>query len=197
MDPLCEKYYNISPYAYCAGNPVNLVDSDGKTIRVWDPDEKKYYTYRNGRVYDSDGKEYDGNNQFVRMIESSINKLYALNDGYINEVLSKLEDSPHEHLIAPGQQSEVRPTSEYGKSLANEGIAVDTFVIISSDTSPKDGVSFTQEVIIAHELNHAYDYDAGSYKGIIPWDWDNGIDPAEIRAVNFENRVRVRTKMKI
>ena len=25
MDPLAEKYYSISPYAYCAGNPVNLV----------------------------------------------------------------------------------------------------------------------------------------------------------------------------
>lgn len=30
MDPLCEKYYHISPYAYCAGNPVNAVDPDGK-----------------------------------------------------------------------------------------------------------------------------------------------------------------------
>ena len=31
MDPLCEKYYHISPYAYCAGNPVNLVDPDGRS----------------------------------------------------------------------------------------------------------------------------------------------------------------------
>ncbi len=30
MDPLCEKYYHISPYAYCAGNPVKYVDPDGK-----------------------------------------------------------------------------------------------------------------------------------------------------------------------
>ena len=29
QDPLAEKYYSISPYAYCAGNPVNLVDPDG------------------------------------------------------------------------------------------------------------------------------------------------------------------------
>ena len=34
VDPLCEKYYNISPYAYCANNPVNAVDPDGKTIYV-------------------------------------------------------------------------------------------------------------------------------------------------------------------
>ena len=30
VDPLAEKYYNISPYAYCAGNPVNMIDPDGK-----------------------------------------------------------------------------------------------------------------------------------------------------------------------
>ena len=30
MDPLCEKYPDISPYAYCAGNPVNLVDPEGE-----------------------------------------------------------------------------------------------------------------------------------------------------------------------
>ena len=29
MDPLCEKYYSISPYAYCGNNPVNYVDSIG------------------------------------------------------------------------------------------------------------------------------------------------------------------------
>ena len=29
MDPLCEKYYSISPYAYCGGNPVNAIDPDG------------------------------------------------------------------------------------------------------------------------------------------------------------------------
>ncbi len=29
IDPLCEKYYSVSPYAYCANNPVNLIDPDG------------------------------------------------------------------------------------------------------------------------------------------------------------------------
>ena len=28
-DPLAEKYYPLSPYAYCAGDPVNLVDPEG------------------------------------------------------------------------------------------------------------------------------------------------------------------------
>ncbi len=30
MDPLCENYYGISPYAYCGDNPVNAIDPDGR-----------------------------------------------------------------------------------------------------------------------------------------------------------------------
>ena len=29
-DPLCEKYYNISPYAFCNDNPVTFIDPDGR-----------------------------------------------------------------------------------------------------------------------------------------------------------------------
>ncbi|MDR1552012.1 MAG: RHS repeat-associated core domain-containing protein [Prevotellaceae bacterium] len=28
-DPLAEKYYSISPYAYCGNNPVNRIDPNG------------------------------------------------------------------------------------------------------------------------------------------------------------------------
>ena len=30
MDPLSEKYYSVSPYAYCGGDPVNKIDPDGR-----------------------------------------------------------------------------------------------------------------------------------------------------------------------
>ena len=30
IDPLAEKYYNVTPYSYCAGDPVNRFDPDGK-----------------------------------------------------------------------------------------------------------------------------------------------------------------------
>ena len=33
-DRLCEKFYPISPYAYCAGDPVNLVDPEGMDIII-------------------------------------------------------------------------------------------------------------------------------------------------------------------
>ena len=30
VDPLAEKFPNASPYNYCLGNPINLVDPDGR-----------------------------------------------------------------------------------------------------------------------------------------------------------------------
>jgi len=35
VDPLAEKYYSISPYAYCLNYPVRLVDPDGRTPRIY------------------------------------------------------------------------------------------------------------------------------------------------------------------
>ena len=32
VDPMADKYPNISPYAYCAWNPVKLVDPDGRDV---------------------------------------------------------------------------------------------------------------------------------------------------------------------
>jgi RHS repeat-associated protein len=32
VDPMSDKYLSISPYAYCAWNPVKLVDPDGKEM---------------------------------------------------------------------------------------------------------------------------------------------------------------------
>ena len=39
VDPMADKYPSISPYAYCAWNPVKLVDPDG---RDFDPAMEKY-----------------------------------------------------------------------------------------------------------------------------------------------------------
>ena len=35
IDPKAENFYHISPYTYCAGDPVNLVDPDGELCGVY------------------------------------------------------------------------------------------------------------------------------------------------------------------
>jgi hypothetical protein len=36
VDPMVEKYYSLSPYAYCAGNPLKYVDLKGDSISITD-----------------------------------------------------------------------------------------------------------------------------------------------------------------
>jgi RHS repeat-associated protein len=52
MDPLAEKYYDISPYAWCGNNPVRFVDPDGRII----VDSNGVRIYKNG--------EWTGNNSY-------------------------------------------------------------------------------------------------------------------------------------
>ena len=35
IDPLCEKYYSVSPYVYCMNNPIQFMDPDGRFPSMW------------------------------------------------------------------------------------------------------------------------------------------------------------------
>ena len=62
MDPLAEKYYHISPYVYCAGDPVNYVDPTG---------EYTYYVSRKGKIT-REGEEEDYDTVYSEDQSSSI-----------------------------------------------------------------------------------------------------------------------------
>ena len=50
VDPLADKYPNLSPYTYCADNPVRLVDPDGRTIVGTDGKDVSYSIDEKGTV---------------------------------------------------------------------------------------------------------------------------------------------------
>lgn len=61
VDPLADKYPNISPYAYCAWNPIRLVDPDG--MDIWDLNSDGELIWReaseNDRIYARNGSYID------------------------------------------------------------------------------------------------------------------------------------------
>lgn len=54
VDPMANKYPSISPYAYCAWNPVKLVDPDGREFCL--NDDIVIKGANNGVFYDVNGK---------------------------------------------------------------------------------------------------------------------------------------------
>ena len=54
IDPKAEKYYSISPYAYCAGDPINLIDPTGCSTQVVYNDSTNCYDVVGGDINDND-----------------------------------------------------------------------------------------------------------------------------------------------
>ena len=59
VDPMADKYPSISPYAYCAWNPIKLVDPDGRMI-------DDYFTME-GKYLGSD----NANTNYIRIIDEA------------------------------------------------------------------------------------------------------------------------------
>ncbi len=78
MDPMCEKYYSVSPYAYCHNNPVNRVDPDGRD--VWEVnDEGRIINRIADRTQDAFymvAIDADGNYQRTFTTDTEGNKIY-------------------------------------------------------------------------------------------------------------------------
>ena len=68
MDPLAEKYYGVSPYVYCAGNPGNYADPFGLdiVIRGSDSTSVTIFTTTINKEWDlsSSGVNFRGNHYF-------------------------------------------------------------------------------------------------------------------------------------
>ena len=88
MDPLAEKYYSISPYAYCGGNPIRFVDINGMT---WDNPRQaerlkrkinKRISYLHKRISNNRRKIEQGN-----LSERKIKKLTTKNDEFYARIL--------------------------------------------------------------------------------------------------------------
>ncbi len=60
-DPLAEKYYDWSPYNYCANNPIKYVDPTGKMKVIYNPDGTYKETTHNNWVHNT----FMGRQEFI------------------------------------------------------------------------------------------------------------------------------------
>lgn len=60
VDPMADKYPSMSPYSYCAWNPVKLVDPDGKDVELVVDSKAKTITANINLIFYSESKSVSG-----------------------------------------------------------------------------------------------------------------------------------------
>ena len=146
VDPMWEKYAGMSPYNYCAGNPVNLVDPDGRDVRV-KPDNT------------SEGFEYTGyventaeiEDEYVRNTVLSLNEKYLNNDPELMRAInSKIKYSIMPRKYAKDNSNQFDASTQTIYWDWNRGMIhyKDSEIMVHSSSSR-----------LSHELSHLEDYD--------------------------------------
>ncbi|MDP2176236.1 MAG: RHS repeat-associated core domain-containing protein [Bacteroidota bacterium] len=198
LDPMAIKYPEMSPFIFVGNMPIIAIDPDGKIIKIIvgrneDETPSEVLTYKGGKLYNENGTVYTGNNAFALKTLKTLNKLSKINDDYVKKVVNTLETSKQEHFIeeAPPEVMSGTMTNEpTGNQKAQAGKPTGSHIIVDyNEKLVLDKVEDSPETNLAHELSHAYDLDQGKNKGHNN-DKPTSKSPKEIRAVNFENRVR-------
>ena len=157
VDPLADKYPSISPYAYCAWNPIRLVDPYGAEIWVIGSDGNKYH-YKEGKLYNKDGSAYEGDDVFANRV---MNDLNTLKEKGMREQVESLEGSPKEHtIISTKQRNETKP---YNNDDIANGKGCNTTIRYNPNLEKDEGWERPPLVGLAHEIQHAFEMDAGEY----------------------------------
>jgi len=188
MDPLCEKYYDVSPYAYCAGNPVNRIDPDGNYIAWFDETGKEWkYDIILKSFIDISGNKYEGSNQFIISVSESLNKLLQGKHGYslVSDLVSKKEGIQIIENRAKCYESNI------GLSPFDSKIQSGICFCIGQDVY--GGTDYTN---LAHELAHSQDRLNGTMDNN-KWFIENEkvVTNAEIYSMHIENLVRAEQQL--
>ena len=131
VDPMSDKYPNLSPYTYCANNPVKFFDEDGKSYSEFDENGNylrtikdnwwhNFWHGRTGRIVDDEGnviqsfKFADPKNDVADLKKGTINKVYFVQENEIKKMLSRAGAFNEENKV-------VNADSRYGY-ITHEGI---------------------------------------------------------------------------
>lgn len=175
MDPLAEQYYHISPYAYCAGDPVNLIDPDGKKPRIYIETENLGHTF----ITIGEGKEtvvYSyGRYGLLGFLGSAFGKYTPTGEGVLlrktgNEAYNFLESEKNKKGIAifEIEKAEDQNVASYfdelwrkgtksisSKKAAQEGLVIDEYNLFTNNCTTKSiqGINESHEKeLIPYEI---------------------------------------------
>ena len=189
VDPMSDKYPSLSPYVYCANNPVMLVDPNGEEIYV-EIDGIKYRYNGNG-LEGKDGCEFVPKaNSFEGRVLKDLNSLKNSKSSIIRNKMNDLIKSKHSHSIKLSSDGD-----DYNEALDNNNISIPGkgsgtithYNPFSKKNNCVDGDRLSCAVLTHELLGHGWNKDKGMYEA--DRQTNNGVRYEEINAINLQNIV--------
>ena len=162
-DPLMEKYYGISPFVYCLGSPLNLIDSDGCSFTersnqyitnyMESIDAAFWKSYNKILEYEAGLKNSHLSKGRIRLLNNRINKQ--------SEIMTEMMEASIE-LWALRKSTQVYDIFE-DRSIQSGGLmdlnGVTEFDVNSGFVLIR--LNKTNVATISHELKHAFQFEQG------------------------------------
>lgn len=164
VDPMSDKYPSLSPYNYCAWNPMKLVDPDGAKIRVTDKQSQQNIRYSLTK-HDAKHVRFDKNGNLLanrlnrhKSNSTNFNVLKALSNSsteYVFSTATSYKDSQKEVELSGSPNEGVRGVTLMPGNLHDPSPDDNVYIITSSKLSEGSQVEN-----LAHEgYGHAYFYE--------------------------------------
>ena len=143
---MADKYPSMSPYTYCANNPIKMVDPNGEEIVIeW---KGSQYQYMDGNLILVEGTELSEKEmkKFVNKVTASLNKINQSEVG--KRMIGDLQNSTSTYVIKANSKSSFDEKEKIISWCANG-------ILLPVAGTPMGKANGTFD--LAHELSHAYD----------------------------------------
>ncbi len=135
-DPLCEKYYNFSPYGYCGNNPVNRIDPDGRSTWVVSQGDGTY------RVIGGDLNDKDRNIYVYSKDKNGDYTVRGESIGISSSTTSFYNSDANDGVGAWAVNAIIDPSDNSGKNflskMMSENITLDEYMDKARNEHPYD-----------------------------------------------------------
>lgn len=150
VDPLADKYPNMSPYVYCANNPVIFLDPDGRDFAIQYIDDKG-----KSQIYNFNGTGANmPNNKFVKDFVTAYN--YNVGNGGGKSLKAIAENK---YATVSVQQQSLNGNYASDTYSKQEGSFGDKYNVVSWNPNlgmeTTNGYFLSPATVLEHEASHA------------------------------------------